>query len=465
MRTTPLEHQKKIQPVICDADYYGLLWEQGLGKTWAISWLLEKDNPAKALIMSPNNVTEVWVEELAKHTEISPKKIKILTGSKEKRIKLLNTEARIYIINYEGLRTIFKELYTIPWDIIVADESQRIKNHQALQTRAATALAQKARKRFILSGTPLLNSYLDIFSQFLFLDLGKRFGGNFYAFRNKYFFDENAHRWRGDFPMWKIKPGSEKEIKEKIASCCHRLEIDGCLLKLPPKIFQNEYVYLPKEQQKCYKELASEFITSIENEPVTAQVMLTRLLRFRQVTSGFLKTEDGKIKAFKENPKLEAVLDLAERILPIGPDGKWLNKNKLVIWAFFRHDIELLAEKLKKYNPVFKYGGVKEPVHRTFQEDDNCKIFIGQPRSSGTGITLTKGNYSLRYSYDFSSEDKQQSDARTRRKGSEIHKVITYITIKARHTIDELTLKNLSDKKEMADGVMTFIKSFQEGKS
>lgn len=462
MKTTPLEHQAKIQPRLSRADYFGLLWDQGLGKTWIMSWILEQSQSCKALIISPNNVTEVWIEELEKHTNIPAKKIKILTGSKEHRIKLLNSDANIFIINYEGLRTVFAELHSVEWDILIADESQRIKNPKALQTRAACALAKRARRRFILSGTPLLNSYLDIFSQFLFLDLGERFGVNFYAFRNRYFFDENAHRWKGNFPQWKIKPGVESEIKKKMADCCHRLEIDDCL-KLPPKIFQNEYVYLPKDQQRCYKELADEFITSIENEPVTASVMLTRLLRFRQVTSGFLRTEDGKIKAFKENPKLETVLDLAERILPM-QDGKFLNKNKLVIWAFFRHDIELLTEKLKKYNPVFKYGGIKEPVHRIFQEDDNCRVFIGQPRSSGTGITLTKGNYSLRYSYDFSSEDKQQSDARTRRKGSEIHESITYITIKAKHTVDEMTIKNLSDKKQIADDAMAFVKAYHQGR-
>lgn len=460
MLTKPLKHQKKMQPIIGSSDYYGLLWDQGLGKTWILSWLLEKDNPKKALIMSPNNVTEVWVEELSKHTGIPNHKIKILTGSKSKRIKLLESNASIFIINYEGLRTVFKELCDINWDMMISDESQRIKNHKALQTIAAIALAKKSKKRFILSGTPMLNSYLDFFSQFLFLDLGERFGTNFYAFRNKYFYDDNAHRWKGNFPQWKIKPGSEEEIKQKIASCCHRLEIDDCL-KLPPKIPQTEYVYLPKDQQKCYKELSEEFITSIEDKAVTAQAMLTRLIRFRQVTSGFLMTEEGTVKKFKENPKLEAVINLAERILPIGPDGKWLNKNKLIIWAFFRHDIELLAEKLKKYNPVFKYGGVKDPVHRIFQEDDNCKIFIGQQRSAGTGITLTKGNYSLQYSYDFSFENLDQSMKRNRRKGSEIHSTIVYITLKAKHTVDELTIKNVTDKKEMADSVMSFIKSYK----
>lgn len=455
-------HQKKIQPIVSAAEYYGLLWDQGLGKTWVLSWLLEKEKPKKALIICPNNVVDVWTEELEKHTSISNKKVIILTGTKEKRIKLLNNNCEIFIINYEGLRTIFTSLHQISWDIIISDESQRIKNHKAYQTKAACAIAPLAKKRFILSGTPLPNSYMDIFSQFLFLDLGKRFGTNFYAFRNRYFYDANSHRWRGNFPDWKIKPGSEDEIKKKIASCCHRLEIDDCL-KLPPVIPQNEYVYLPKPQQQCYKELANEFITTIDDKAVTAPVVLTRLMRFRQVTSGFLKTEDGIIKEFKENPKLETVLDLAERILPMGPDGQWLNKNKLVIWAVFRRDIELLTERLKKYNPVFKYGGIKEPVHRTFQEDDNCKIFIGQPRSSGTGITLTKGNYVLRYSYDFNSEDKQQSDSRTRRKGSEIHKHLVYITLKAKHTVDELTLKNLSGKKDMADGAMGYIKTYHKG--
>lgn len=464
MRTRALSHQSKILPIITNCNYYGLAWEMGTGKTWIGCYLIESDinknNKSKTLIISPNSVTDDWEKQLLEHTCIPKDNICILSGNTINRIKLLNKNIPIYIINFEGLRFLSKELGNINWDILIVDESHRIKNPRAKQTQITLSLVGK--KRLALSGTPILKDYLDIFSQCQFLDKGKIFGNNFYAFRNQYFIDQNSHRFRGNFPMWIIRPGSEGKIKNKISGFWNRLEKKDCLKNLPPKIEKTLYVFLNKEQQLAYKEMERHCITELEGLPITAPVAVTKQLRLSQITSGYLKSENGKIIEFKKNPKIELLIELVEEIL-LQKDGEYLNNNKIIIWAHFRHDINYIFKNLKKYNPVVIYGGTKNrnEIKKLFQEDKKYKIFIGQPGSAGEGLTLTAANYTIRYSYSFSLKDYLQSADRNHRKGSEMHESVTYIDIVAKDTHDEIVLKCLKNKENVGKAVYEYIKSHQ----
>jgi len=390
-----------------------------------------------------------------------PKNICLLSGGSVNRVKLLQKNIAVNLINFESLRFFSKELCRITWDIIIIDESHNIKSPKAKQTRVALQLLGK--KRLAFSGTPILKDQLDIFSQFQFLDRGKTFGTNFYAFRNKYFIDQNSHRFRGNFPLWEIRPGAEKDIEAKMVKFWHRLEQKDCLKNLPPVIEKTRNVYLTKEQQIAYSEMERHCITVLEKESITAPVAVTKQLRLSQITSGFLKSEDGKIVEFKNNPKMNELLELAEEFLP-QKKGKYLNKNKILIWAHFRHDIESIAKNLKMHNPVVVYGGTKQSsvLVNQFQTDPNCRVFIGQPGSAGEGQTLTAANYAIRYSYSFNLKDFLQSIKRNYRKGSEAHSSVTYVNIIAKDTHDEIVLACLKRKDNVSKAVYAYIKAHQD---
>lgn len=493
MKTTPLKHQAEMIQRIPE-DCFGLLWEMGLGKTWVSCWSIENDLAKNGftkpyLVIAPPSVVENWPAEVSLHTIIPEKNICLLRGSREKRIQMLQDSKNIvFIINYEGLLVLKDVLPKMHFRIIFADESHKLKNPKAQTTKIACML--KADARYILSGTPILNSYMDVFSQWLFMDGGETFGTNFYSFRNRYFVDYNAGRFRGNFPDWRLKPGTEETIKALMAKRCHRLEKKDCL-NLPEKIYKIEHCYMTAEQMEHYKNLKQECITWIEDKAVTATVMLTRLLRLNQLTSGFLKTaDDGEEIRLKTNPKLDLCKDIVSQILVIGETSKtkiegeivrgndgevisdttsvsrtpiqYLNDNKIIIWAQFRHDIEMLRDTFAMHNPVVIYGGVKnkQELINTFQNDDKCRIFIGQI-ASGIGITLTKAAYAIYYSSDFSLGNRKQSEDRNHRKGSEIHSNITYIDLVMKDTIDEYILACVRKKAEMADGIMDYIKKFQ----
>lgn len=450
MKTTPLEHQAKILPIIDSTDNYGLFWEMGLGKTWVGCYFIQKA-AGKCLILCPNSVCDTWYQEIITHTFVDHSDVCILSGTGAQRRKLLQEPYSIYILNYEGLRVVELELLKIEWDIIISDESHRIKNPKALQTKIACKL--KGKRKFIFSGTPLLNSYMDVFSQMLFMDNGKTFGKNFFAFRNQYFIDHNGGRFRGNFPDWQLRRGAEKIIMEKMSKNCHRLEKKDCL-NLPEKMYETRYCYATPEIIKHYSEMKKDCITFINDQAVTAQVALTKILRLNQITSGFLKTVEGVETDFQSNPKMDILKEVVDEITQ-NPN------NKVIVWAHFRKDIETIAKTFAHLNPVVIYGGVEDrgSLVNSFQTSPQVRMFVGQPHSAGIGITLSAANYAIYYSYNFSLEDRLQSEDRCHRKGSEIHKSITYIDLVMKDTIDEVILKALKSKNDMAESVMEYIKS------
>jgi SNF2 family DNA or RNA helicase len=195
-----------------------------------------------------------------------------------------------------------------------------------------------------------------------------------------------------------------------------------------------------------YNNLKEKAIAIMEDESVSFNIKIVELLRLHQVTNGFLKTDEGNIKEFKDNPKMDDLLELLEQI-----------EGKSIIWANYVHNIESITNKLKdiygESSVVNIYGDVsaekrKEAVYR-FQNDDSCKFFVGNPSTGGFGITLTAASYVIYYSNNYSYEVRLQSEDRAHRIGQK--KNVTYIDIVARDSIDFHILKALQNKLQISN--------------
>lgn len=145
------------------------------------------------LIVAPTSVVAVWPKEFQDYAAF-PYTIRTLLGTKQQRLKALADLERfpyphlkVAVINYESTwrEEIFDALLDFDADLVIADESQRIKSHDAAQSKAMHQLGDKARYKLILSGTPVQNEAVDLWSQYRFLD-PTIFGTNFYAFRSRY---------------------------------------------------------------------------------------------------------------------------------------------------------------------------------------------------------------------------------------------------------------------------------------
>ena len=169
-----------------------ILAEMGTGKTLIsigiAGHLYLKGEINKLLIVAPLSITKVWEEEFGKFADFDYQ-IKVLEGTSNKKTEMLRnlfgTKLQVAVVNYESCWRLEKDIAEWQPDMIICDESSKIKNPQAKQSKALHRLGKKSKHNMILTGTPVTNNPLDFFSQYKFLDEGI-FGGSYYAFRSKY---------------------------------------------------------------------------------------------------------------------------------------------------------------------------------------------------------------------------------------------------------------------------------------
>jgi len=446
---------------------FGLFFEQGCGKSRTLIEILRycyntTRRVQRTLIVSPLITLENWQREISEFSKISEAKVAVLYGSGAKRIKdFLRTEEHnpngfITIVNYEALLIgkLFAELKRWCPELLILDESHKCKNSKTRRTKRALELSHLADRRYILTGTPVLNNPMDIFSQYLILDHGETFGKNFFAFRAKYFNDLNAGMPRQSyFPNWQVRSGALEEINALIYNKAMRVLKKDCL-DLPPLVRQCVYIDLTPEQRVAYEQMKKEFITFLQDKAIVARLAITKGLRLQQMATGFVTDEGGGIVRFESNPRLKTLAELLSNLTP---------DHKVIVWAVFRENYEQIKKVCEDLSigSVEVHGGVSnrqkfENVDR-FNDDPDVRVLIGNPVACGIGINLTASDYSIYYSRNFSLEADLQSEARNHRGGSEIHQCITRIDLIARDTIDEHVQKMLANKLEVSDKVLAQI--------
>jgi len=448
--------------------HYGLFFEPGVGKTaTTIHMIRQRMNTHKkilpTLILCPPVVIENWKQEFQMHSKIPESKIHCLTGSGKDRLEVMQSHpGEIFITNYEALlmEPLFKEFVKLlsgSNSVLVCDEIHRCKDTSAKRTKRTISLSDIAHYRFGLTGTPVLNSLMDVFSQMRIIDRGASLGNNYFSFRARYFYDKNRGMSRDKyFPDWRPLPHAEKEIR-------HALERNGMYaaktdcLDLPPLVKKVIYVELSSEQSRLYKSMKKDLIATITDAGGThtsiAELAITKALRLQQIVSGHLRVEqdDGEARTItiRDNPRKAALKDLLSD-LTIG--------SKVLVWSVFKdnyEDIRDVCESLGiRYVEVHGEVSNKNDAVNAFNTDPEVRVLIGHPGSGGIGINLTSSNVSIYYSRNFSLEQRLQSEARNYRGGSNIHDSITLIDLVAKGTIDELVLKSLESKQELSNRVL-----------
>jgi len=474
----PWEHQLTAINNTIDLPEYAFFFEVGAGKTLAcvnalrVKYMQER-RLMRTLILGPPIILENWKREIIANSNIPPKDIVVLYGTGKKRIEAMKRildKPRIVITNYESLtmgakkvkvgsktKRIPGELFStlMAWtpEVVVLDESHRCKDATTSRAIMATRISDVARYKFLLTGTPILNTMMDIFSQFRILDGGKTFGQNFFVFRGRYFVDKNSGmNSQKHFPNWVPKKGAADEINKLVRLKSMYVTKDECL-DLPPLIKQTIHVPMSTAQAKAYESMRKHFIAYIDDKAAVAELALTKALRLQQIVSGFVNVEEGagirKPIVFKDNPRKQALKELLADITP---------KHKVLVWSVFKenyNDIREVCEKLR-VNYVEVHGGIKnkqESVDR-FCNEENVRVFIGHPGSGGIGITLIEASYMIFYSRNFSLEYDIQAEARCYRGGSEIHNKITRIDLVTPDTIDEAVVQSLQNKKHIGYSVL-----------
>lgn len=435
---------------------FGELFEMGCGKTLTTiavaGALYNLGKIDRVLVVAPTSVCSVWPHDLNQFAAF-PWEARVLLGDKKKRLKALNElknwpfkALRIAVINYESTHRdgIFEALAAYRPDLIVCDESQRIKNPSAAQSKALHKLGDAALFRMILSGTPVQNNAVDLYSQYRFLDPAV-YGANFYAFKNRYCImgGYGQHQIVGYRNM--------DELIEKEHSVAYRVTKEECL-DLPQQTFINRYVQFTDAEQAIYEQLRkSSFLELETGENVTATTILTMYLRLMQLTGGFLTADESTRPKQVNTAKLDALADIVDDY--VVDAGK-----KLVIFARFRAEIAAIENllRLRKIQYGSIYGDVpmeeRGKIVEDFQTNPDTKVFVAQIQTAGLGITLHAASTAVFYSYDYNYANYAQALARIHRIGQRLP--VTYIHLVVDGSIDEKILAALENKEDMAKTVV-----------
>ncbi len=440
-------HQKDAYDFALDAFEKGkavaLLADMGTGKsmmTIAITGTLEADKGVKKmLVVCPKSIVGVWEDEFRKFADYRYA-LTVLDGTMEKKRSAFNymqgAALQIIVVNYESCWRLESEITKWKPDLIVCDESSKIKTPSASQSKALHRLGRQSKYNIILTGTPITGSPLDIFSQYKFLD-DSIFGTSFYLFRNRYAI-------LGGYQNRMIVGYRHlDELVEKVHSIAFRIKIEDAV-DLPPFIDETRAITLEPKAQSLYRMLEQDCYAELANGEVTARNVLTQLLRLAQCTGGFIR-DDIKGEAQQvSGVKLDALEDIIDTCLD--------EEKKVVVFARFVPEIEAIAAMLKKKKIGYAqiYGATTDRADQVkkFQEDAEVKVFIGQLQTTGMGLTLTAANVAVFDSLDFSYANYEQSRARIHRIGQK--QKCLYIHLVGKGTVDEKILNALKHKGDIA---------------
>ena len=367
---------------------------------------------------------------------------------KELLCSLPKSELQIVICNYESMWRLESELQRFHPGLIIADEGHRLKDGTSRQSKAMHRLGDKADYRLLLTGTAITNKELDIYSEYRFT-APQVFGRSFYAFRGRYF---TMGGYGGYVPIFKKE--MMEDFLKRLHSIAFRVRKDECL-DLPAITEEVRIVDLEPKALRLYSEIEDESYAELKNSEVTALNILTRILRLSQITGGHL-TDDEHANHAVSTAKLEALSDIIDTMQE--------ENRKLVVMARFTAELDDIGALLQKRKIGYSIvrGGIKDRDEqvRRFQEDEDCRVFIGQIQAAGMGLTLTAASTMVFFSLDYNMANFDQAKAR-------IHRVSQtenchYVYLCCRGTIDNKVLRTLRDKVDLAK---TLVDDYRRGEN
>jgi len=463
-KTKPFKHQLQALKKSWNKEAWAWFMEMGTGKTKVcidnIAMLYDRGKIKSALVIAPNGIKRNWRKELSVHMPDHVEymdAVWVASPKKKEQIELMNVcqmsdKLQILIMNIEALSTgrglDFARSFVLPgFCFMVVDESTTIKNHSARRTKNIMKIANLAKYRRIMTGSPVTKSPLDLFSQVEFLGPWLLEQSNYYAFRARYAVIQQRNVGSHSF-QHVVSYQRLDELTAILHNFSTRILKENCL-DLPDKLYTKRVVSMTPEQLKAYVEMKKQAMTFFEDNPMTAASVLTQMTRLHQIVCGHVKTDDGEVRTLKNN-RIKELLQVLEET-----DGK------VIIWAVFRHDIQTIEKEIAneygKETVASYYGDTKDSIRQSIVDsfmdsDSDLRFFIGNPKTGGYGLTLTCSHTVVYYSNDYSLEVRMQSEDRAHRIGQKDK--VTYIDLMTEGTIDEKIVNSLNNKIDLASKVM-----------
>lgn len=465
-KTKLMKQQVKALAMGSGKEAYGYLMEQGTGKTLVVleeaMRLYAAGEITALLVLAPNGVHENWIiNEIPAHVPddvplvcayyVSPaasnRREKAALAAVVERYEFSDVQPlRVLTCNYESLLTDacfkFVEKFVMSYKaMIMADESQKIKNMDSRRTKRALNIRKHCRVRRIGTGTAITNSPLDAFSQFEFLEEGLLGTSSYSAFRAEFcellppghgvvrHLAQRKARAMGkpDMSEAQLERISPKLIKHDelgrpmyknldrlqalIKAHSYRVLKEDCL-DLPPKVYETRYFHLSDAHRKVYDRMFEEMRFTLEDGTELMTSKLVAMGKLRQITSGFVLMRDGNVSYTEDNPRIKLLESCVEEETQQG-----------IVWSQYKEEqrnIKKMFERLKQGVEVVNGDtpmGRRREIMKEFQAG-NLQWIAAHPATMGSGFTLTAGKIVYYYSNGFNLEERLQSEDRTHRIGT-----------------------------------------------
>lgn len=474
------KHQVVALDAVHNSEFFGILMEMGTGKTWVaineFRWsLLDRlaegnTKPMKILVTCPNGVRYSWQKELKKHLPPDFDRyvldLGLGLGAVDQLIEFARSKSqmKICIVGMDRMSSLKDALQKFTWDIMVVDESPRIKNPSAKRSKAILDMAGFADRRIIMTGSPVLNNIMDLWPQFHFLSPGSLGYDTYYAFKKAHSKIE-IREGRETTVGWK----DLDTLKRRIAAYSFVVKKVDCL-DLPPKIEETIALEMSDKQREMYDQMLQWFLSSLDADHSTAsntteaRAMIAQMMRLRQICCGFIRNGDGiDIPIPGADAKFEQLKE--------DMDAVFSNNGKLLVWRSFQFDSHAIRRACKELGVkhVELIGetpnNIRTANEDAFNEQDDVRVLLADPGCAGEGKTLlgtptARCATSVMWSSDFSLGKRLQLMDRNHRIGQDANKVLYYDYV-MENSIEERIVERLQEKKDLANE-LTDVKSIRE---
>ncbi len=420
--------------------------DMGLGKTLqSIAWVLWLRSRKKAdgphlpvLVVCPKSVLDVWALEFNKAA--TGLRVLVLHDRDLFDFTHVQTQIDVLVLNYTQMRNVIEELSAIRWLAAILDEGQQIKNPDSQTARAARQL--RADNRLVLTGTPLENRLLDLWSLMTFATPGA-LGERGYFHRH---FDRRKDPRASERLAARLRPFLLRRTKGQVAR------------DLPSRSEENMLCEMSGRQAELYKEelaRAQHLVLSSSGFDMVNRrrfAILQALTRLRQICChpGLIE----KTAENEESAKLTATLELLQQLNAEG--------HKVLLFSQFVTMLKIIRNKLEEMNlPYHWLTGAstdRAGIVKAFQEDDKASVFLLSLKAGGSGLNLTAASYVILYDPWWNPAVENQAIDRAHRIG-QTQPVMAYRML-TKSTIEEkiMTLqhkKNLMVSNVLGEGGFT----------
>ena len=424
----PLDHQKIAIEKLAGSKRFILADDMGLGKTTSTIIAALEAGSKKVLIVCPASLKINWQREIANYSD---RPVFIAEGKK------FSTEHDFVIINYDILKNFHDSdpkkkdeslLLQSGFDLVILDEAHMISNVQAQRTKIINSFAKKVDKVWLLTGTPMTSRPMNYYNLLNLIESPVAQNWKAYAIRYCQGFQFTA----GKRKVWNVMGASNlEELRDRTSKqILRRLKEE--VLDLPDKIITPVYLRL---KSKEYEDLMGEYFDWYDRNPDESSsltVQFSKLMKVRKVIA---------------NEKTKQTIEFVENILEQG--------KKVIIFTNFTDTLQTIYQHFGK-QAVYLDGSCSNAVRQqavdSFQNDDKTRVFVGNLKAAGVGLTLTAAEVVIMNDLSFVPAEHAQAEDRAYRYGQKSNVLVYYPLFE--NTIEGAIYDILNRKKQIIRTVM-----------